>query len=129
MYETHANYEYGHILKEATDTTTYTVPFDLDLQSTTCWNNIQLLQSHYSSWSDSILSNWKKSRAFIVKLLLDVDLLLPNEDDDFVMHLISKIESNCFGLFNEKGVCMGRAIYPLASYFNVLLLLHIYTNI
>ncbi|KAJ3078173.1 hypothetical protein HK102_004681, partial [Quaeritorhiza haematococci] len=37
---------------------------------------------------------------------------------EYTLDLISKIESNGFGLWNNRGVCFGRAIFPMASYFN-----------
>ncbi|RKO83582.1 hypothetical protein BDK51DRAFT_11615, partial [Blyttiomyces helicus] len=84
------------------------------------------LQSHYLDWPTEDVHDWRKTKNFMLKILEESGLLEEGdpEDDignrgDFVLHLISKIESNGFGLWSpKKGVCMGRAIFPRASYFN-----------
>ncbi|TPX64571.1 hypothetical protein SpCBS45565_g05791 [Spizellomyces sp. 'palustris'] len=95
----------------------------------TCtWQEVDDLQSHYMDWPAEDARDWKKTKSFIIRLLEDCGLL---EDDDrvprgprgdasdFVLNLISKIESNGFGLWSpKKEQCMGRAVFPKASYFN-----------
>jgi SET domain-containing protein len=42
-----------------------------------------------------------------------------NFDEDFIMGLVSRIESNNFGLWTRNHMtCYGRALYPYASFFN-----------
>ncbi|KXS14656.1 hypothetical protein M427DRAFT_135584 [Gonapodya prolifera JEL478] len=38
--------------------------------------------------------------------------------EDLLLHLVSAVESNAFGIWNAKQVCMGRAVYPWGSLFN-----------
>ncbi|KAI8824429.1 uncharacterized protein EV422DRAFT_487271, partial [Fimicolochytrium jonesii] len=92
------------------------------------WAEVDNLQSHYSSWPLEDAKDWRKTKNLIVKLLEDCGLLengdrvppIPRGDpSDFVLHLVSKIESNGFGLWSPKTEqCMGRALFPNASYFN-----------
>ncbi|KAJ3037785.1 hypothetical protein HK097_003375, partial [Rhizophlyctis rosea] len=151
------------------------------------WEEVESLQSHFGEWPAEDARDWRKTKNFVVKLLVECGLLeeedgkkagggstpgtplgntppspppvvaaqsvptdsgvvsdqqqppqkerrrsLPpirrnthnnhrNDFDptEFVLHLISKIESNGFGLWSpKKGNCMGRAIFPRASYFN-----------
>lgn len=108
------------------------------------WPEVDALQSHYANWPAEDTRDWRKIKNFMVKLLTECALLdaedmppvdLPEtvegdvkwgsigDPSDFVLNLISKIESNGFGLWSpKKGVCMGRAIFPRASYFNVSIL-------
>lgn len=39
-------------------------------------------------------------------------------DETGVLELVGKVESNSFGLWSSSGVPFGRALVPLASYFN-----------
>ncbi|KAI9004724.1 hypothetical protein BC832DRAFT_521224, partial [Gaertneriomyces semiglobifer] len=92
------------------------------------WADVENLQSHYDDWASEDAKDWKKMKNFLVRLLEDCDLLEaedrsppgPTGDTSpFVMHLISKIESNGFGLYSpRKEQCMGRAVFPMSSYFN-----------
>ncbi|KAJ3045956.1 hypothetical protein HDV00_006222 [Rhizophlyctis rosea] len=132
------------------------------------WAEVEALQSHFSDWPAEDTRDWRKTKNFVVKLMLECGLF---DDEDamkrdpvsgnavrsstgdesspppekrrpspqngkrggggggggrndfdpteFVLHLISKIESNGFGLWSPKTVkCLGRAIFPRASYFN-----------
>ncbi|KAK5668814.1 hypothetical protein BDV3_006448 [Batrachochytrium dendrobatidis] len=83
------------------------------------------LQSHYSSWQFETHNEWKKSMTFLFKLLTDSNIVPCQDIDiqtvrDCLFHIISRIESNCFGIWkpNGKEACMGRAVFPAASYFN-----------
>ncbi|KAJ1561052.1 hypothetical protein HK096_006176 [Nowakowskiella sp. JEL0078] len=111
------------------------------------WSSMILLESHYSDWPVSDVRDWRKTKAFLVKLLLDCELFLESDIEsaklmtlatsasggamvseiakmeklgDFCLDLVSRIESNAFGLWNAKGICMGRAVFPIASFFNVM---------
>jgi hypothetical protein len=101
------------------------------------WEDVLQLQSHLYSWTPDMLSEWKKIQVFAIKIFEESGLL----DDQFfkmedckdgggdagraVLHLISKIESNGFGVWvsgkndDSDAVCVGRAVFPLASFFNV----------
>ncbi|KAI9139192.1 hypothetical protein BKA69DRAFT_1087218 [Paraphysoderma sedebokerense] len=94
------------------------------------------LQSHLYSWSDAELSDWssKELKKFVKSLsgtglweVLSRNNLSPNEDiprrcianpEMLILDMASRIESNGFGIYNEKGDCVGRAIVPFASFFN-----------
>ncbi|KAJ3276709.1 hypothetical protein HK104_003604, partial [Borealophlyctis nickersoniae] len=85
------------------------------------WPEVAALQSHYHDWPTQDARDWRKTKNFVIKLLAESGLLDHEITDpsEFVLHLISKIESNGFGLWSpKKGVCMGRALFPRASYFN-----------
>ena len=93
------------------------------------WIQVDSLQSHFDDWPEDDIRSWRKTKQFIAQLLFESSLI-DSDTTDFLMHLISKVESNCFGVYSGKGVCMGRAVYPTASYFNVshfLLLKFIYS--
>ncbi|KAF0439041.1 SET domain-containing protein [Gigaspora margarita] len=87
-------------------------------------NNFQdflLLQSHLLDWPNDIKRDWLKHEKFLMNLFKSSKLL--DEDDKFddLLHMISKIESNGFGVYYKckgKNVLFGRAIYPYASFFN-----------
>ncbi|RIB00894.1 hypothetical protein C2G38_2150689 [Gigaspora rosea] len=87
-------------------------------------NNFQdflLLQSHLLDWPNDIKRDWLKHEKFLMNLLKSSKLL--DEDDKFddLLHMISKIESNGFGVYYKckgKSILFGRAIYPYASFFN-----------
>ncbi|KAI8804075.1 hypothetical protein BJ742DRAFT_682504, partial [Cladochytrium replicatum] len=102
------------------------------------WDNLNSLQSHYADWPAQDVRDWRKSSLFLARILEECGLIegadlgsaengLPTgvqiqqnmgKFQEFVLHLISKIESNGFGLWTKKGLCMGRAVFPHASYFN-----------
>jgi hypothetical protein len=49
-------------------------------------------------------------------MLHNLDL---ESDPDAIMHWVSKIESNGFGIWGPgKDICMGRIVFPTASFFN-----------
>ncbi|KAJ3069097.1 Histone-lysine N-methyltransferase EZA1 [Podochytrium sp. JEL0797] len=132
---------------------------------TPSWTDVMNLQSHFGAWSEEAKKDWKKVLALTVAAvaeseLVDAALLQGAELEEVVMHLVSRIESNGFGVWQVKrrrvvpgdkeaggglemlteacsienasssaeevageeidgtGVCMGRAVYPLASFFN-----------
>ncbi|KAJ3004130.1 UNVERIFIED_CONTAM: hypothetical protein HDU68_005283 [Siphonaria sp. JEL0065] len=138
------------------------------------YKDVTNLQSHYHEWTEDVKREWKKIHSLVVAMLMesrelvDDDLIHESEGDDLdqvVMHLVSKIESNGFGIWalkrkpvadpltasaadldgtticspasncleendtdrspnstsNEEygtGACIGRALYPHASFFN-----------
>ncbi|KAI1321642.1 hypothetical protein EDD11_003122 [Mortierella claussenii] len=90
------------------------------------------LQSHYEDWDEEDNKDWKKQSYTVLSLLEMAGLtematergtttemrLLTVQD---IKQLISALESNAFGMFDRsksKPVCFGRAIYPVASFFN-----------
>lgn len=80
------------------------------------YNHPKNLQSHFDDWSGNDQKDWNKMKKFILPLLREADL---ESDPDEFMHWVSKIESNGFGIWGPgKDVCMGRAVFPEASYFN-----------
>ncbi|KAJ3244826.1 hypothetical protein HDU78_010416 [Chytriomyces hyalinus] len=142
------------------------------------YRHVTALESHYADWTDETKKEWRKAVSLLESLameahLLDDTLISDSHGDTHelvLMHLISKIESNGFGIWarrkrrkarksdslpgqtqsltinelgankenpievagpdhvsddddgfqgvDETGVCVGRAVYPFASYFN-----------
>ncbi|KAJ3219123.1 hypothetical protein HDU81_000401, partial [Chytriomyces hyalinus] len=142
--------------------------------------HVTALESHYADWTGETKKEWRKAVSLLESLameahLLDDTLISDSHGDTYelvLMHLISKIESNGFGIWAQRkrrkgrnldslasqtqslsvnelgannaspikptgpdhvsddddddgfqgvadsGVCVGRAVYPFASYFN-----------
>ncbi|KAF9911235.1 hypothetical protein EC991_004459 [Linnemannia zychae] len=93
------------------------------------------LQSHFEDWDDEDQKDWNKQSHIVLSLLEMAGLTqmasaprLGSEEQELhtltsldVKKLISALESNAFGMFDrtkKKPVCFGRAIYPIASFFN-----------
>ncbi|KAJ3115346.1 hypothetical protein HK098_006997 [Nowakowskiella sp. JEL0407] len=114
-----------------------------EISVTPTWSDFMQLESHYKDWPVTDVKDWRKTKLFLVKLLLGCGLFFESDLDgddktlpsivgvttttdaikmeklgEFCLDLVSKIESNAFGLWNAKGGCMGRAIFPYAAYFN-----------
>ena len=80
------------------------------------YDHPESLQSHYDDWSEEDKKDWNKMKNFLLPLLRESGLECGETE---MLCWISKIESNGFGLWGlGKDVCMGRAIFPEASYFN-----------
>lgn len=76
------------------------------------YSQVECLESHASKWDKGSKDDWKKPIALISQWF-------PNVTTDEVAHFISRIESNGFGIFSaRKDTLIGRALYPLGSYFN-----------
>ncbi|KAH6561267.1 hypothetical protein BASA50_000277 [Batrachochytrium salamandrivorans] len=100
---------------------------DMQLCGPPSFQDFMDLQSHFSSWTSDMTHEWRKSLAFLIKLLVECDVFPCNdipthsaESQQLIMHMVSRIESNCFGIWKSHGkeACMGRAVFPAASYFN-----------
>ncbi|ORZ20312.1 hypothetical protein BCR42DRAFT_488846 [Absidia repens] len=92
-----------------------------DMNKMTCsYDLVHHLESHYDDWSPEMKQEWNRIQCFLWKFLSPMDWLFPHETDVDIMHLVSKIESNGFGIYleNRLDVVVGRALYPLASLFN-----------
>ncbi|KAG0377653.1 hypothetical protein BGX24_005722, partial [Mortierella sp. AD032] len=89
------------------------------------------LQSHFEDWDDEDQKDWNKQSQIVLSLLEMANLTeMATGPDEKELHkltsldvkkLISALESNAFGMFDrsrKKPVCFGRAIYPIASFFN-----------
>ncbi|KAG0197343.1 hypothetical protein BGX28_009163 [Mortierella sp. GBA30] len=88
------------------------------------------LQSHFEDWDEEDTKDWNKQSQIVLSLLemaglteMAVELggALKTITSFDVKKLISALESNAFGMFDrskKKPVCFGRAIYPIASFFN-----------
>ncbi|KAG0264160.1 hypothetical protein BGZ95_003644 [Linnemannia exigua] len=89
------------------------------------------LQSHFEDWDDEDQKDWNKQSHIVLSLLELADLTeMATGPEEKELHkltsldvkkLISALESNAFGMFDrtkKKPVCFGRAIYPIASFFN-----------
>ncbi|KAF9983496.1 hypothetical protein BGZ75_005045 [Mortierella antarctica] len=88
------------------------------------------LQSHFEDWDDEDTKDWNKQSQTVLSLLemsgLTEMAIAPGGELKTitsldVKKLISALESNAFGMFDrtkKKPVCFGRAIYPVASFFN-----------
>ena len=76
---------------------------------------------------------WKKIQDILISMLLKAKLLREEETVDDLMNLVSKLESNSFGLYVAKGkkkkaakemVCFGRGMRNRELYmfvFNILI--------
>ncbi|KAJ3347485.1 hypothetical protein HDU83_002085, partial [Entophlyctis luteolus] len=134
------------------------------------WSQVALLQSHYSEWQQDVRNDWRKLTSLtasilpepltrdLVRDIREIDGPLVTTVQEALMHLISKVESNGFGLWvakrdkrpavstlpterndgigsevssnmsdndhddaqerDSRGACVGRALYPAASFFN-----------
>ncbi|GJJ68734.1 hypothetical protein EMPS_01080 [Entomortierella parvispora] len=89
-----------------------------------------LLQSHFEDWDEEDNKDWNKQSQIVLSLLDLAGLtevamgrdepLRPLTSAD-IKRMISALESNAFGMFDRsktKPVCFGRAVFPMASYFN-----------
>ncbi|KAG9072469.1 hypothetical protein KI688_000240 [Linnemannia hyalina] len=88
------------------------------------------LQSHFEDWDDEDQKDWNKQSQIVLTLLEMAGLTemasepggpLRTLTSLDVKRLISALESNAFGMFDrakKKAICFGRAIYPIASFFN-----------
>ncbi|KAF9539500.1 hypothetical protein EC957_005337 [Mortierella hygrophila] len=88
------------------------------------------LQSHFEDWDDEDQKDWNKQSQIVLTLLEMAGLTEMASEPGGPLHtltsldvkrLISALESNAFGMFDrskKKAVCFGRAIYPIASFFN-----------
>ncbi|KAI8149895.1 hypothetical protein BJV82DRAFT_707680 [Fennellomyces sp. T-0311] len=75
------------------------------------YQGVQQLESHYNDWSTDVKQDWKRIQQFL-------ETQLKHEQEE-VMHLISKIESNGFGIYLDgKSDPVARALFPMASLFN-----------
>ncbi|KAG2219217.1 hypothetical protein INT45_004577, partial [Circinella minor] len=89
---------------------------DIVILSST-FEQVTALESHYNDWSQPVKQDWYRTQQFLEKQLVGK---YDNKED--IMHLISKIESNSFGIYlndnKNKGEPVGRALFPIASLFN-----------
>ncbi|KAF9110454.1 hypothetical protein BGX27_006324 [Mortierella sp. AM989] len=88
------------------------------------------LQSHFEDWDEEDTKDWNKQSYIVLSFLEMAGLTematerggpLKTITSMDVKKLISALESNAFGMFDrsrKKPVCFGRAIYPIASFFN-----------
>ncbi|KAF9178937.1 hypothetical protein BGZ51_007354 [Haplosporangium sp. Z 767] len=88
------------------------------------------LQSHYEDWDDEDTKDWNRQAQVVLSLLELSELNEIRSEPDGplqkltavdIKKLVSALESNAFGMFDrtrKKPVCFGRAIYPIASFFN-----------
>lgn len=60
------------------------------------------LESHYNDWPDDDRKEWKRLQQFLYSQLKSGGALEERETELDIMHLVSRIESNCFGLYLEK---------------------------
>ncbi|RIA91373.1 hypothetical protein C1645_767489 [Glomus cerebriforme] len=95
-----------------------------ELKSDTFRNHFKaflLLKSHYLDWSINLKKDWMKHEKFLLSLFKSSDLVQENIEFEEFLHMVSRIESNGFGMYYQsKGreILFGRAIYPYASFFN-----------
>jgi hypothetical protein len=60
------------------------------------------LESHYDRWTTDDRQSWKRLSTFLHASLAESSLLKETDSMDFIMHLISRVESNGFGMFWSK---------------------------
>ncbi|GES89875.1 histone-lysine N-methyltransferase SMYD1-like [Rhizophagus clarus] len=80
-----------------------------------------LLKSHYLDWSINLKQDWMRHKNFLLSIFKSSNLIQENIEFDEFLHMVSRIESNGFGMYYQsKGreILFGRAIYPFASFFN-----------
>ncbi|KAF9158183.1 hypothetical protein DFQ26_007893, partial [Actinomortierella ambigua] len=110
------------------------------------FEDVRALQSHVEDWDEEEHQDWNKQAQVVLSLLemagltemrVVVDRAKSTSDDakenmaeeteerritaEDVKFTVSALESNCFGMFDrsrKKPVCFGRAIFPIASFFN-----------
>ncbi|KJE92016.1 hypothetical protein CAOG_03053 [Capsaspora owczarzaki ATCC 30864] len=78
--------------------------------------DVSSLVSHVDKWTVPEAQGFKKLLRFLEKHV-EAELMagFPLKD---VLKLVSQIESNGFGLWDGKGECYARALFPSASFFN-----------
>lgn len=60
------------------------------------------LESHYHRWTTDDCQSWKRLYTFLLTSLTECALLKESDTMDFIMHLISRVESNGFGMYWAK---------------------------
>ncbi|KAL0094697.1 hypothetical protein J3Q64DRAFT_1829162 [Phycomyces blakesleeanus] len=88
---------------------------------TSSFEQVQALESHYNDWPEDDKKDWRRMQQFLYNQLSTAQLLTPHETLQDIMHLVSRIESNGFGIFLENKTAKGAvliALFPLASLFN-----------
>jgi hypothetical protein len=60
------------------------------------------LESHYDDWSMEMKQDWRRIQDFLWKYLSPLGWLLSHETEVDIMHLVSKVESNGFGIYLEN---------------------------
>ncbi|KAI9488429.1 hypothetical protein BDB00DRAFT_848031 [Zychaea mexicana] len=101
------------------------------------FEQVEALESHYNDWDESVRHDWHRIQLFLESQLVD-----KYTDTSDIAHLISKIESNGFGIYlsatsddsvssnkdkkhkssssssNSNSGPVARALFPLVSLFN-----------
>ncbi|KAF9370707.1 hypothetical protein CPB97_002534 [Podila verticillata] len=93
--------------------------------------DVMRLQSHFEDWDEDDNKDWNRQAQVVLALLersglteiavAQGSLELRTLTAQDVKRMISALESNAFGMFDRsksKPICFGRAIYPIASFFN-----------
>lgn len=82
------------------------------------WTESLALQSHYTSWPSQSVKDWSQVTKWLNTHCQSLcEFPTPVET---LMEWVSRIESNGFGIWalNKSESCMGRGLFPLASFFN-----------
>ena len=77
-----------------------------------------LLKSHYLNWPVSLKQHWMKHEKFLTSLFESSNLVRVNMEFEELLHMVSRIESNGFGMFYQsKGreILFGRGIIKRIS--------------
>lgn len=82
---------------------------------TSNFQELAQLQSHLVDWTPRDHDDWRKTIQLADKYLADAQLSLGQLSS---ASFISLVESNAFGVYTERGLMAGRAIYPRASLLN-----------
>jgi hypothetical protein len=61
------------------------------------------LQSHYSDWIGDEVKDWKKNVQFLVNEMKSIGIREIKEER--IYDIISKLESNCFGIWSNDNQC------------------------
>ncbi|OUM61059.1 hypothetical protein PIROE2DRAFT_13055 [Piromyces sp. E2] len=100
------------------DVVTNTIPYS------GTFKDLMNLQSHFEEWTDEskeiyeCMENVIRDNICKNYISNSVDINMDNEIANYLMNFASLVESNSFGIWNSKGKCIGRIVYPFASYFN-----------
>jgi hypothetical protein len=102
-------------------------PFDDALVMAPGKETLESLQSHRAEWTDDDVTHWRRVLKPLMAFLGPANPIWSKETESLRRDLtspqwleesLSRIESNCFGLFDEKDALLARVVYPEASFFN-----------
>jgi len=90
--------------------------------SATNWDLIKRLKCQYmDEFTPFEKIEWQKANAFVIPIIIMTGLVDDIEDDydkfELIFDIMSKVEANSFALSGAKNSTVGRALFPVASFF------------